>query len=286
MQTALHATPGYADDVVSLLLDAATGDAQTAFAIAGLQGSGKSTLAAQIAAAAGQRDLRAVVLSIDDFYLDRPARLQLGRDVHPLLATRGPPGTHDVALACNVIDALLQHRAVALPRFDKIADVRLPESTWPRIGRCDLVIFEGWFLHVPAQDEAALQAPLNTLERDEDPEGTWRRFCNDSLRTDYASLWSRLPRTVFLQAPTFDVVPGWRWQQELTLHAASEGRDVMSRAQVDRFVQLFERTSRQALRTLPALVDAVIRLDAQRQPDPRDLAALAAALRPAPTIGA
>jgi len=37
------------------------------------------------------------VLSLDDFYLGHAARLQLARDIHPLLATRGVPGTHDIA---------------------------------------------------------------------------------------------------------------------------------------------------------------------------------------------
>lgn len=280
----MHATPGYADDVVSLLLEAATADLRSPYAIAGLQGSGKSTLAVQIADAAATRNLHAVVLSIDDFYLDRPARLSLGHGIHPLLATRGPPGTHDVALACKVIDSLLQHRPVALPRFDKVADVRLPESEWPRIDRCDLVIFEGWFLHVPAQDDADLEPPLNALERNKDGDCVWRRYCNAALRDAYTPLWSRLPRLVFLQPPAFDVVPDWRWQQELTLQHNNPGRDVMTRAQVDRFVQFFERTSRHALRTLTSLASRVIRLDEARRPDPRDIAALAACPQPPPTI--
>jgi len=33
-----------------------------------------------------------------------------------------------------------------------------------------------------------------------------------------------------------------------------------------RFVQFFERTSRQALRTLPTIAERTIRLDAQRRP--------------------
>jgi D-glycerate 3-kinase len=40
----------------------------------------------------------------------------------------------------------------------------------------------------------------------------------------------------------------------------------MDRAQVARFVQLFERVSRQALRTLPAIAERTIQLDAQRRP--------------------
>ena len=40
----------------------------------------------------------------------------------------------------------------------------------------------------------------------------------------------------------------------------------MARAQLDRFVQHYERVSRQALRTLPAIADTVVRLDAARRP--------------------
>jgi D-glycerate 3-kinase len=61
-------------------------------------------------------------------------------------------------------------------------------------------------------------------------------------------------------------VPQWRWQQEQALQQASPGRSGMSRAQLERFVQFYERVSRQALHTLPDIADRVIALDAQRRP--------------------
>jgi D-glycerate 3-kinase len=207
-----------------------------------------------------------VPLSIDDFYLGHAQRQRLGREVHPLCATRGAPGSHDAALACAVLDALREGRPVALPRFDKIADDRLPESQWPRVEHADLVLFEGWFLKVPPQADAELAAPINALERDEDPQGTWRRWSNDALARDYPPLWSRLPRLLFLQGPGFEVVPQWRWQQEQTLQAQHPDRQAMTHAQVMRFVQFFERVSRQALRTWPTIADRTIRLDAERHP--------------------
>src|SRR3546814_14002567 len=57
-------------------------------------------------------------------------------------------------------------------------------------GVVDLVLFEGWFLGTPAEPEAALAEPLNALERDEDPDGRWRRWCNDALARDYPPLRS------------------------------------------------------------------------------------------------
>ncbi|GAB2503558.1 kinase [Pseudoxanthomonas sangjuensis] len=263
-------SPGFPDALVAEALDAALSIRNgpvPAFGISGLQGTGKSTLAAQVAALARSRGLRAAVVSIDDFYLRKAERETLARDVHPLLATRGPPGTHDMALALRTLDALRAGEPATLPRFDKLGDDRLPESRWERIdGPADVVVFEGWFLATPAEDEAALAVPVNALERGEDAGGTWRRWCNAALARDYPALWSRIDALWFLQPPGFEVVPQWRWEQEQALQAGDPSRKAMDRAQVERFVQHYERTSRQALRTLPAIADRVVPLDARRRP--------------------
>lgn len=260
--------PGFDAPLVHAALDAARAlpAATPVFAITGLQGSGKSTLATQLAAAAQADGLRAVTLSIDDFYLTRAERERLAREVHPLLATRGPAGTHDLPLALATLDALRDGRPTALPRFDKLADERLPEARWPRTsGRVDLVVFEGWFLKTPAEPDASLAAPLNALERDEDADGAWRRWCNAALARDYPALWQRIDTLWFLRGPGFEVVPEWRWQQEQALQAAEPGRIGMCRSEVERFVQFYERTSRQALRSLPAIAERTLPLDRQRR---------------------
>ena len=72
--------------------------------INGCQGSGKSTLAHYLRTIldAGHH-IGAEVLSIDDFYLSRQQRQHLANTVHPLLFTRGVPGTHDIGLLIDVI---------------------------------------------------------------------------------------------------------------------------------------------------------------------------------------
>ena len=73
--------------------------------ICGAQGTGKSTLAEFLALQLGNTaDWTVAVLSMDDFYLSRSERLELSGRVHPLLATRGPPGTHD----CEMMDRYLR----------------------------------------------------------------------------------------------------------------------------------------------------------------------------------
>ena len=267
--THVSAPAGFDQQLVAAALEAALSLPQTVpiFAISGLQGTGKSTLAAQLAGLAQSRGRRVAVLSIDDFYLTRAERERLARDVHPLLANRGPPGTHDLGLAANTLDSLLAGKRTGLPRFDKLADDRAQTAQWPVIeGRCDLVVLEGWFLKTPAQQVDELRAPINALERDEDPDGSWRSWCNAALARDYPALWQRIDALWWLQGPDFEVVPDWRWQQEQSLQASDPGRAAMDRAQVARFVQLFERVSRQALRILPTIAERTIRLDAQRRP--------------------
>ena len=263
-----HAPPqGFDSTLVAGTLDAALAarERTPVMGIAGLQGSGKSTLAAQVAALGRCRGLQVAVLSLDDFYLGRDQRLQLAREVHPLLATRGPPGTHDLPLALATMARLRDGADVVLPRFEKLADDLAPRAQWPLIeGRCDLVILEGWFLQTPPEAAAALQDPLNELERLEDADGRWRRYCNAALARDYPPLWESIDVLWFLQGPGFEVVPEWRWQQEQALQAADPSRKSMARGEVERFVQFFERVSRQALRTLPALAERTVPLDRQR----------------------
>lgn len=265
--THVSPTTGFDPALVASALDAALAlpHATPVFAIAGLQGSGKSTLAAQMAALAQSRGQQVAVLSIDDFYLGKAERAQLAHEVHPLLSSRGPPGTHDVALAIATLANLRAGAPTPLPRFDKLADDGLPTAMWPRTqGPCDLVVLEGWFLKTPAQDAQELVAPINLLERSEDADGRWRTWCNQALARDYPPLWQHIDTLWFLQGPDFDVVPTWRWQQEQTLQASDPLRAGMTREQVERFVQLFERVSRQALCTLPAIADRTINLDKER----------------------
>ncbi len=273
-----NASTGFAPAIVTRVLDQALSIAATPpiFGIVGLQGSGKSTLAKQLVAAGKLQGLAVVALSLDDFYLTVRERLALGKHVHPLLSTRGPPGSHDLALACRTLDSLRQLPAasvvtpatietdsVRLPVFDKLGDRRLPPSRWPVVtSRPDLIIFEGWFLGVPPQAQDALTAPINSLERDEDDDGRWRHYCNAAL-AQYAPLWCRIDRLLFLQAPGFDVVPRWRWQQEQAL--AGGKKTALCQEEVARFVLFFERISRHALATLPRLADQVLHLDDQRQ---------------------
>lgn len=236
--------------------------------LCGAQGSGKSTLARALVARLQGQGIAAAALSIDDLYLTRAQRAVLAREVHPLLATRGPPGTHDVPLGLALLAALEAGEGPALPRFDKAADDRTPRGAWPAApAHCRVLVFEGWCVGAIPQDEAALAAPVNDLEREEDPDGTWRRAVNSALAGSYADLFARIDALVLLAAPGFGAVHGWRMQQEDELRAVSpDGAAVMDAAGMARFIQHYERLSRHILAEMPARADLVIRLGPDRVP--------------------
>lgn len=240
--------------------------------IQGPQGAGKTTLTQLLARVLSDvGGLSVATLSIDDLYLTRAERSALAAEVHPLLRTRGVPGTHDVGLGLRVLDALARPGSVALPRFDKGQDDRAPEHTWPVVqSACDVVLFEGLWIGLTPMHGADLEQPYNALEDDEDPDCIWRAYANEALARDYPALFSRCALLVHVQVPDFACVKRWRGGAEHALRARLEaaGADtsrVMDAVALARFFDHYERFTAHAMRTMPARADVVLSLDqAQR----------------------
>jgi len=238
--------------------------------VCGAQGSGKSTLCEAMARLLRRRGLRVAVLSLDDLYLSRDARARLADRVHPLFATRGPPGTHDVAQGLRLFEDLSSSGRVALPRFDKVLDEPAPADLWPQVeAPADLILFEGWCVGAVPEAAQALTRPINRLEAQADPDGVWRAYANTALAGAYQDLFRQIDHLTLLRAPSFEVVADWRWGQEQKLRARllSQGDDdgrTMDKTQVADFIQLYERLTRHILATLPDRADLVIDLEADR----------------------
>lgn len=235
--------------------------------LCGAQGSGKTTLARAVAQEAERRGIAAATLSIDDLYLTRAERERLAQEVHPLLRTRGVPGTHDVALGIAVLAALDRGEPASLPRFDKARDDRRPEAEWDRArANTELLILEGWCVGARPEDPAALRDPINALEAGEDPEGVWRAYANQALAGAYQDLFARIDTLVLLAAPGFDVVFDWRLQQEAELREriGADAPGLMDAAGVARFIEHYERLTRHILAEMPGRADLVVRLGRDR----------------------
>jgi D-glycerate 3-kinase len=232
--------------------------------ITGSQGSGKTAAAGALAILLREAGLKTAVLSIDDLYLTHAEREALAARVHPLFATRGVPGTHDVGLGQKVIESLGQPGETAVPRFDKARDDRRPPEQWGRVeGPLDVVLFEGWCVGAKAQRHAALVRPINDLERDEDPLGVWRRYANDQLEGPYRPLFDRIGLQVLLRDPGFETVLGWRQQQEAKLREREGGGQ--SDAELARFVQFYERLTRHIDAEMPMRADVVVQFGPDRE---------------------
>ncbi|HET6473030.1 MAG TPA: hypothetical protein VFG38_14390 [Pseudomonadales bacterium] len=224
--------------------------------ISGAQGSGKTTLAELLTDALVTGGLRAMTCSLDDFYCTRAERAELARTVHPLLITRGVPGTHDVEL-CERTLVAVQREPTAIPRFDKGLDDRVDAARWPVVGPVDVVVFEGWCLGARPQSDAALAVPINELERRDDADGSFRRYVDAQLAQRYRSLFERVDRWIYLRVPDFAAVLRWRGEQEQAL--PPERR--MDPARLERFVAHYERITRSMLDDAPARADTTVMLD-------------------------
>jgi D-glycerate 3-kinase len=240
--------------------------------IAGAQGSGKSTVAGELAHRLCDAGLRCALLSLDDLYLDGAHRAELAERIHPLLRTRGVPGTHDVTLGLQIIERLGTAEPALLPRFDKARDEPHPQAAWESFtGPADVLVFEGWCLGARPQTPTVLAEPVNALEREEDRDAIWRRYVNDQLAGDYRILFDRIDLLVLLAAPGFDVVVGWRGEQEEALRSDNVARGLpvdglMSPMQIRRFVQHYQRLTEHMLCEGGTSADLVIRLGPDRLP--------------------
>lgn len=229
----------------------------------GCQGSGKTTMADYLACSLNARRAgSAVVLSLDDFYLSRADRAILAQNIHPLLATRGVPGTHDTAMLLSCIDALLAGDVpLSIPQFSKADDERRAAACWPTIDVApSIIIFEGWCVGVKPQSAAQLMLPCNAMESEQDPDGVWRGFANDQLAGEYAVLFSRINYLVHLAAPGFDCVARWRAEQEHKLAKSSGGTALMNDSEIEQFVQHFQRLTEHSLATMPSEADHTFHL--------------------------
>jgi D-glycerate 3-kinase len=188
---------------------AACGHRPWVLGLQGPQGCGKSTLAAALVGALGGAGVRAVAVSIDDFYLTHDEQLALAarHPGNPYLRYRGYPGTHDVALGRQQIEAmaaLWPEEETLVPVYDKPARAgrgdRAPRSAWRRVtGPVDLLIVEGWMLGFSPVDEAIVEPDLRAP---------------NALLAGYAAWNQKLDAFVSLSIDSLDTIVQWRVDSE------------------------------------------------------------------------
>jgi len=242
--------------------------------INGSQGSGKSTLSAYLSQMMPRfLDVDCHIISIDDFYLTRARRLKLASAVHPLLAIRGVPGTHEHLRLAEVLAAVSDpdSKEVVVPVFDKLKDDRTKKVRKIQISAAPtVVLLEGWCVGIPAQTALSLAVPAGRFEFVNDNSGVWRTYVNEQLKGPYASIFSTLDRLSVLRPPLFEAVFDWRVDQENRLVAgrqmasSEELPKGMSVREVQEFVENFRRLTCHAMEVLPEVAHETWDLQADR----------------------
>ena len=237
------------------------------FGINGPIGSGKSTLADFIKSSMHSHlNGEVVALSLDDFYLTKKERVRLSNAVHPLLITRGVPGTHNINLLLDCLSRLKKLKAgekIMLPRFNKMEDDREPVSKWNRVnGPIKLIIIEGWCLGNSPIKKNLLKVPINKLERSMDSKGIWRNYVNQQLTGNYQEMSSLVNTLLFLNPPNMDIITTWRAKQEKKLYSDYKKKKVnlMNQEKLTFFIQHFERWTVDNLSKMPNKADIVFNL--------------------------
>ena len=209
------------------------------FGISGGQGAGKSTLCAALVRALAAEGKTALTLSLDDFYLSKAARSHLAQTVHPLCATRGVPGTHNVDLLARVLDGLPQvspDKPLHLPRFSKSHDDILPEEQIQSVGS-DFILLEGWC--VGGRADCIKPRPQNSWEETHDPQSVWKKWSQASARI-YQPIWDMAQATLLLRQKDFEAVIDSRWQQEQTNARHSGIWQFADRSEVAAFARIMK----------------------------------------------
>ena len=241
--------------------------------INGCQGSGKSTLADYLCTVVADRlDITTISLSLDDFYLTKAERTHLGSTIHPLLETRGVPGTHDVQLAMDCLNNLSTGKKTVITRFDKSIDDRAAAESLKTIkGKLGLIVIEGWCLGAKPENAEQLSQPINNLEEQDDRDAIWRNYVNYAIRDNYQPLFNLADQLIMLQAPSFDSVYHWRLEQEqkmvkrLEKEGIANRSGVMSKQQILRFISYFQRVTENILNEMPQRADHLFKLGKSRE---------------------
>jgi len=240
--------------------------------LAGGQGTGKTTISSIIKIILEKYfKLKVFKISIDDFYKTRKERIALSKKVHPMLLTRGVPGTHDINMMLDFFkkSKSKKFKNMKLPNFNKAIDDRFPKNKWNTINkRPDVIIFEGWCVGARAEANKTLKKSINSMEKANDHKLVWRKYVNQQLKTKYKKLYSQLNCMIYLKAKNFSLLQKWRLKQEHKLWLKTKnkgGHKIMSKGDVINFMQTYQRITQNMFKNMPKYASIILNLNSNHQ---------------------
>ena len=240
--------------------------------LAGGQGTGKTTISSILKIILiNYFKLNVFKISIDDFYKTRKDRINLSKRIHPMLLTRGVPGTHDIKMMLEFFknSKKKKFKKMKLPLFDKSIDDRLPKKKWYEIKkRPDVIILEGWCVGAKAQTNQEIKKSMNSMEKTMDKQLKWRKFVNYNLQTSYKKLFKQLDTLLYLKASNFNQLRKWRLKQEKKLKIQTKNKKnlkIMDKKDVISFMQTYQRITENMFRNMPKYASIIMNLNSNHQ---------------------
>ena len=240
--------------------------------LAGGQGTGKTTISSLIKIILNKYfKLKVFRISIDDFYKTRKERINLSKRVHPMLLTRGVPGTHDIKMMLNFFKKVKskKFKRLKLPTFNKAIDERFKKKYWYNLNnKPDVIIFEGWCVGAKSEKNNSLKKTINSIEKASDQKQIWRKYVNQQLKSKYKNLYSQLNCLIYLKAKNFSLLQKWRLKQEYKLRLKNKKRSknkIMNKEDIFNFMQTYQRITENMFRVMPKYASVVMYLNSNHQ---------------------
>ncbi len=240
--------------------------------LAGGQGTGKTTISSLIRIILIKYfKLKVFRISIDDFYKTRKERINLSKKIHPMLLTRGVPGTHDVNMMLNFFKKIKRKKfkRFMLPIFNKAIDDRSEKKDWYDLKiKPDVIIFEGWCVGAKSEKPSSLKKTINSMEKLKDNKQIWRKYVNHQLKSKYKNLYSQLNCLIYLKAKNFTLLQKWRLKQERKLWLKNKRNSklkIMSKDDVIDFMQTYQRITQNMFRYMPKYASIILNLNTNHQ---------------------
>ena len=179
--------------------------------LSALPGTGKTTLGLLIERLLLKMDIKASVVSMDDFYLPF-SEMNLAIKDNPWNVSRGFPGSHSIYLIEEKILEWKNTGRFNYPVFDKSLRNGLGDRSYWEIDFPEIIILEGWFLGVNQISSHTIsnekvKPPLHKREIE------YRSRIQKNLN-DYLKIWRLFENIWQIKPKNFSYMDKWKSNQE------------------------------------------------------------------------
>ena len=179
--------------------------------LSALPGTGKTTLGSLLEKLSLKMDIKASVVSLDDFYLPF-SEMKLAIKDNPWNVSRGLPGSHSIYL---IEESILEWKKTGrfnYPVFDKSLRNGLGDRSCWKIDFPEILILEGWFLGVNQISSLRIskekvKPPLNRKEIE------YRSIIQKNLN-NYVEIWQLIEKIWQIRPKNFSYMDNWKSNQE------------------------------------------------------------------------